>query len=133
MFIPKHVGIQEIEEDKRPGGEMIQSNISNYGTELFKIEISGKTWGRPISNKGLLKAEMMMMMKGRLGQGELFELPQKSIITAKCLASYIEPVLLEAPYKANLGYFVTIATVGLHLNISKIKNAPVSYFDCQVL
>ena len=59
MFIPKHIGIQEIEEDKRPGGEMIQSNISNYGTELLKIEISGKTWGRPISNKGLLKAEII--------------------------------------------------------------------------
>ena len=59
--------MQEIEEDKKPGGVMILSNISNNGTKLLKIEIFGKNWGRPISNKGLLEAEMMMMMKGRLG------------------------------------------------------------------
>ena len=37
-------------------------SINDSGTERHKIEICGRTWGRPISNKGLSKAEMMMMI-----------------------------------------------------------------------
>ena len=48
-------------EDTNPVGEMIYINTNDSGIEQQKTEICGETWGRPMSNKGLFKAEMMMI------------------------------------------------------------------------
>ena len=41
---------------------MTWTNINDSGTEQPRTEVCGGTWGRPTSNKGHLKAEMLMMM-----------------------------------------------------------------------
>ena len=48
---------KETEEDQKPAGEMTQIGIKEGGIKQPKIESCGRTWGRPMSNKGLSKAD----------------------------------------------------------------------------
>ena len=48
---------KEAEEDQKPAGEMTQIGIKEGGIKQPRIESCGRTWGRPMSNKGLSKAD----------------------------------------------------------------------------